>query len=744
MSGHFTSLRRNPVFLVALMGTAAVASVLGTAGAEQPPWWAPAPALAAVAPAPSSTSTSTGATVQISGFGFGHGIGMGQWGAFGYASEFGWSYQEILAHYYGGTTLGTLNAPEPDVTVHLVELDGRNTIAAALAGAGLVASWPGGAPAAGAAFEVTRADGVEAVYSSAGCAGPWREVASTPGPVTIASAQDGEVAASVGSSELQACIPGAAARIYQGELVAQPDGQTQNVVGLEDYIDGVVPAESPAGWADEGGEAALEAQAVAARSYALAEVAAEGEICDNTYCQMYLGLPDQYGLTADAAVAATAGQVLYCNAGSACGPAGSVALAEYSASTGGYTAGGAFPPVPDLGDSVAANPVHSWSVPVALGQLGTAFPAVGTFESAYVNQRNGRGQIGGRVEQMTVVGTSGSVALTGAQFAADLGLPSDWFEVGALAPGSPTSPTTTTTAPAAPTTTVPPGTGPTTSTTAPSSIATTPPGLAAATPPGRLGPDDGYWVADAEGDVAAFGQAASYGSAVGTALGGQVVAMAATPDYRGYWLAGRDGGVLAFGDAHWYGSASHLHMRQPVVAMASTGDGGGYWLVSRNGGVFAYGDAIYYGSLGNLHVGQTIVGFTPTADGRGYWLVSSTGAIFAFGDASFYGSVGDDQLAQPVAGIVASADGRGYFLVARDGGVFAFGDAAFMGSLPSERIRARVVGVAPNYDGSGYYVLDANGKVFAFGDAVVPKGLSPDSAVLGGRAVAIVCHRSVL
>ena len=78
-----------------------------------------------------------------------------------------------------------------------------------------------------------------------------------------------------------------------------------------------------------------------------------------------------------------------------------------------------------------------------------------------------------------------------------------------------------------------------------------------------------------------------------------------------------------------------------------------------------------------------------------------------------------------------------------DGGVFAFGDATFMGSLPSERIRARVVAVAPNYDGSGYYVLDANGRVFAFGDAVVPKGLSPDRAVLRGRAVAIVCHRSV-
>ena len=69
---------------------------------------------------------------------------MGQWGAFGYASEYGWGYKQILSHYYGGTTLGTLPAPEPDVTVHLVELDGHNTIASAVDGASW---WPPG-PAA--------------------------------------------------------------------------------------------------------------------------------------------------------------------------------------------------------------------------------------------------------------------------------------------------------------------------------------------------------------------------------------------------------------------------------------------------------------------------------------------------------------------------------------------------------------------------------------------------------------------
>ena len=68
--------------------------------------------------------------------------------------------------------------------------------------------------------------------------------------------------------------------------------------------------------------------------------------------------------------------------------------------------------------------------------------------------------------------------------------------------------------------------------------------------------------------MAAFGAAASYGTAAGTTLQGIVTAMAATPDDKGYWLAGSNGGVLAFGDASWYGSASKLRLANRVVGMA--------------------------------------------------------------------------------------------------------------------------------------------------------------------------------
>jgi stage II sporulation protein D len=49
----------------------------------------------------------SGSTVQISGRGFGHGIGMSQWGAHNMAHQ-GYSYQQILGHYYQGAQLANI------------------------------------------------------------------------------------------------------------------------------------------------------------------------------------------------------------------------------------------------------------------------------------------------------------------------------------------------------------------------------------------------------------------------------------------------------------------------------------------------------------------------------------------------------------------------------------------------------------------------------------------------------------
>ena len=56
----------------------------------------------------------------FTGFGHGHGRGMGQWGAYGYAQD-GWTAERIIAHYYGGTELGTVD--DPMIAVRLVGRD---------------------------------------------------------------------------------------------------------------------------------------------------------------------------------------------------------------------------------------------------------------------------------------------------------------------------------------------------------------------------------------------------------------------------------------------------------------------------------------------------------------------------------------------------------------------------------------------------------------------------------------------
>src|SRR6059058_3724087 len=60
----------------------------------------------------------SGALFLFSGHGWGRGVGMSQYGAYGYAQH-GSTYQQILAHYYSGTTLGA--APLSTIRVLLAD-----------------------------------------------------------------------------------------------------------------------------------------------------------------------------------------------------------------------------------------------------------------------------------------------------------------------------------------------------------------------------------------------------------------------------------------------------------------------------------------------------------------------------------------------------------------------------------------------------------------------------------------------
>lgn len=200
---------------------------------------------------------------------------------------------------------------------------------------------------------------------------------------------------------------------YRGSLrlIATSAGiEVVNVLDVEAYLRGVVPAEMSASWP----MAALEAQAVAARSYALSSLrpGADYDLCATVDCQVYRGMDGEQGRS-DRAVAATEGIVVTY--------AGQVAHTYYHADSGGATAsssevwGTAVPYLVARADAAAPNGVDRWSarldanaVAASLARLGKQ---VGTVTGLRVLQRSGSG----RVDLLEVLGSAGSATLTGVQ-----------------------------------------------------------------------------------------------------------------------------------------------------------------------------------------------------------------------------------------------------------------------------------------------------------------------------------------
>lgn len=125
-------------------------------------------------------------------------------------------------------------------------------------------------------------------------------------------------------------------RAYYGEVELKKDyNQSEEIcvgsarstcqrMSLEEYTKRI--HEVPNSWGDNGGQEALKAQAVAARSYALSAMARNGFICATEACQVYKPTPK--GGNWESAVNATAGWVLMKN--------GKPLMAKYASTAGGY------------------------------------------------------------------------------------------------------------------------------------------------------------------------------------------------------------------------------------------------------------------------------------------------------------------------------------------------------------------------------------------------------------------------
>lgn len=211
-------------------------------------------------------------------------------------------------------------------------------------------------------------------------------------------------------------------REYRGSLVAlsREGFRLVNVLDVEQYLLGL--GEVPAGWP----LAALRTQAVAARTYALRAVGSGGplgyDVCDDTRCQVYLGIGGEHPRTAQA-TRETRGEVVTFG--------GRLADTFYSANAGGVTATpgegfGGSTTIPYLpGGTTAPGGVDPWKVTASPQDVAGRLGYGGRLDAVTIEAQGPSG----RATRVRLEGAAGARTLTGIAFQRRLGLRSTLFTV---------------------------------------------------------------------------------------------------------------------------------------------------------------------------------------------------------------------------------------------------------------------------------------------------------------------------
>jgi stage II sporulation protein D len=198
-------------------------------------------------------------------------------------------------------------------------------------------------------------------------------------------------------------------------------GNRVRELNLETYVRGVVGAEMPGDWP----AAALEAQAVASRTYALTDDAggARFNVYSDTRSQLYLGAKAQTAAT-NAAVAATAGRIVTY--------AGRPAITYFFASSGGETesvqngfpGATAEPWLEGVPDPYDQGPLHTWSVSMSFARAAARLRGLvrGALRGIEVLRRG----YSPRIVAAAVLGSAGRTEVSGPELESRLGLYSTW------------------------------------------------------------------------------------------------------------------------------------------------------------------------------------------------------------------------------------------------------------------------------------------------------------------------------
>jgi SpoIID/LytB domain protein len=214
-------------------------------------------------------------------------------------------------------------------------------------------------------------------------------------------------------TSIGSAAPNTAVRVLIGNKVHK--------IALETYVRGVVSAEVSPSWP----LAALEAQAVASRTYALTAHAggSKFDVYADTRSQVYRGAAARTPQT-DAAVADTAGQIVTYE--------GKPAITYFFASSGGRTenienvfAGSEPSPwLRGVVDQYERGDEHTWKTALSFASAATKLRGLvrGKFQGIEVVKRG----FSPRIVSAYVLGSRGRTAVSGAQLAARLGLFSTW------------------------------------------------------------------------------------------------------------------------------------------------------------------------------------------------------------------------------------------------------------------------------------------------------------------------------
>src|SRR4051812_8482695 len=352
-----------------------------------------------------AASAASSSSWTIRGAGFGHGIGLSQYGAYGYAAH-GSDWKSIALHYYQGTHLGNFAGR----TIRVLLQSGNGTV------------WVSGATRAGShkldsskSYRLMR-KGLNSVELRTA---RGKRIATMDGVVPVSSSS-GSVA--LGGRAMNGLSDGR----YRGVIEVRPGTfgglMAVNALPLDDYIRGVIVGEMPTSWPLP----ALEAQAVVARSYALTTDAG-GAIFDqypDTRSQMYYGMSRETAGTNEA-VQGTAGEVVMYG--------DQVASTYYFSSSGGRTENieNSWPgmaPLPylrsvdDPYDNLS--PRHRWRYVWSKSKLDARLGSFvkGKLKTVKVTKRG----VSPRIVNAQVVGTRGTVNVTGPQLRSRLGLFDTW------------------------------------------------------------------------------------------------------------------------------------------------------------------------------------------------------------------------------------------------------------------------------------------------------------------------------